>query len=102
MKCSPGLDSHHQCLLRIHWGVADYWMDSLKAAGTPTIKPFPVNCFERLTLLPGEPSTSSTSGSRSPVLTMMLGVDWKDLVKDRADKLMLWERTRRVASMFVR
>ena len=41
-----------------------------KAAGTPMIRPLPdASSLDRLTLLPGESSNSSTSGIASPTLT---------------------------------
>ena len=55
--------------------------NQLKAAGTPTIKPlFPFSSLATLTLLPGDPSNSSTlssSGRLSPTLTFGRGVLWK-------------------------
>lgn len=39
--------------------------------------PWPVRVLARLTLLPGEPSASSTEGIESPTLTMLAKVGWK-------------------------
>ena len=49
------------------------------AAGTPTMTPFPdLNSSARLTLLPGESSTStSKSGISWPTRTKARGVEWK-------------------------
>ena len=48
------------------------------AAGTPMMSPLPdVSSLERLTLFPGEPSTRSRSGMRSPTLTKAGLVAWK-------------------------
>jgi hypothetical protein len=53
----------------------------LKAAGTPTITPFPLlNSFARSTLFPGLPSINPlTLGMASPALTSGRGVAWKSL-----------------------
>ena len=46
--------------------------NSLKAAGTPMMRPGPLaSSVARFTLLPGFPSTSSTLGIESPTLTMI-------------------------------
>lgn len=52
-------------------------VDVLKAAGTPTMTPLPVNSLAMLTLLPGESSTRSTLGMASPTLTKAGRVAWK-------------------------
>lgn len=44
-------------------------MNILNAAGTPITRLLPFNSRARFTLLPGEPSTRSTSGIGSPALT---------------------------------
>ena len=49
----------------------------LKAAGTPMTMPLPLSSLARLTLLPGEFSTSSTSGRLSPTFTKAREVLWK-------------------------
>ena len=52
--------------------------DLLKAAGTPMMTPLPcLSSFDRFTLLPGESSTSSRSGIRSPTLTIAGLVGWR-------------------------
>ena len=48
---------------------------SLKAAGTPMMRPLPeASSLDRLTLSLGEPSTRSTFGRESPTLTMLTAV----------------------------
>jgi hypothetical protein len=50
----------------------------LKAAGTPTITPLPVNSLARLIFVPGEFSVStSMSGRESPTLTILKAEVWK-------------------------
>ena len=54
--------------------------DILNAAGTPIMRPLlPASSLARLTVLPGESSTSSTVGIESPALTMIAGVDENSL-----------------------
>jgi hypothetical protein len=55
---------------------------SLNAAGTPIIKDFPLlTSSAKLTLLPGESSTRTSSfGMLSPTLTKRPAELWKDLI----------------------
>jgi len=56
----------------------------LNAAGTPMIKPLPLeSSLERSTLFPGELSCSSTLGIGSPALTMFAIDMWKERVDVR-------------------
>ena len=63
------------CTIVVGFGENIY---SLKAAGTPMMRPLPeASSLDRLTLSLGEPSTRSTLGRESPTLTMLTGVWWK-------------------------
>lgn len=42
------------------------------------MRPLPFITFERLTLLPGDPSMSSTFGMESPTLTNARDEEWKN------------------------
>lgn len=68
----------------------------LNAAGTPTMRPLPRRAFERLTLLPGEPSMSSTSGMGSPTSTASLAEEWK---RREAERTPLGRQTLRATYM---
>ena len=66
-------------MLAHYWGAeasSRGWF-SQYAAGTPIIRPLPFNSWARLTLLPGLPSISSTSGMLSPTLTKCVAEAWK-------------------------
>lgn len=62
----------------------------LNAAGTPMTKPLSCTSLARLTLFPGEPSTRSTSGRRSPALTEGGRVAWNGRDPQRAARRVVW------------
>lgn len=68
----------------------------LNAAGTPMMRPLPFNSLAMDTLLPGEFSTSSTSGIASPTLTKAREDAWKGR---RATALEPAKSVRRAANM---